>query len=173
LVTPLVFLLAAAATALQYVVPGWTEALARRPDELLTAPWRLLTALFVHVDGTVQIVVDFAAIAIVGTLAEWIFGRWRWLVLYFGCGILAGLIALAWEPSGGGSSIASAGLLGGLAGFAVLHRPPWPFQPRLGGAVILALGFGLAVTADIHGPPILAGALLGLILGARPPAVRS
>ncbi|MFE3258454.1 hypothetical protein ACFXPS_21775 [Nocardia sp. NPDC059091] len=52
---------------------------------------------------------------VLGTAAEQVFPRWRWLVQYFGVGLVVEFIAYVWQPVGGGNSIADCGLAGGLA----------------------------------------------------------
>jgi membrane associated rhomboid family serine protease len=86
------------------------------------------------------------------------------LVLYFVSGVLGEIFAYIWTPNGAGSSLAIAGVIGGLFAFTFLHR-----QEIRGFLSIFALcglvGAGvLSFYRDNHGPPILIGALLASVM---------
>jgi membrane associated rhomboid family serine protease len=103
------------ATGLQLIFPEILGALRRNPDALAAGEWwRMVTPLFVHSDGWVQIVLNLVGIALVGPLIERLFVSWRLLALYFVTGVLAETISYMWEPYGAGASIALCGLIGGL-----------------------------------------------------------
>ncbi len=105
----------AVATGLQLIYPEVLSALRRNPAALAAGEWwRMVTPLFVHADGWVQILVNLVGIAVIGPLVERLFGSWRWLALYFITGVIAEAISYAWEPYGAGASIALCGLIGGL-----------------------------------------------------------
>jgi hypothetical protein len=94
---------------------------------------------------------------VVGFLVERSFGAGRWLILYL-TGALAGELAgAAWQSEGAGSSVAICGLLGGLAVWLLWRRRP--IQPRIGGAFLLLGGVALTAIRNLHGPPLIAGAL--------------
>jgi rhomboid protease GluP len=143
-------------TGLQFRFPILLTSLRRNPGELANHEyWRLLTSLFVHNGGWRQIVFNFVAIAIVGTIVEHIFGTGRWLILYFTGGFIGQIAGLYWKPLGAGASVAGAGLLGALAVWMIWH-PLW--RTRVGGAVIILGACALIYFHDLHGPPLLAGA---------------
>jgi membrane associated rhomboid family serine protease len=166
---PWLTLAVAAVTAmvivLQTLLPGligaWQWDVARlREGEW----WRVVTGVFVHTSGPLQIVFNLLGLLIIGWLVEQ-----RWSHLAWACGAVAGVAAaevaaLWWHPVGGGISVA----LGGLVGLAVIgwlfdaRLPPWfrfgvPVLYLAGATYVVALG-------DIHGPPVFAGALVGLLL---------
>ena len=144
-------------TGLQFVFPSLLTSLRRVPNELTEHEyWRLLTSLFVHNGDWKGIAFNFTAIAIVGTIVERIFGTTRWLILYFIGGFVGQITGLYWKPVGAGASVAGAGLLGALAIWMVLH-PLW--RTRIGGAVIISGACTLTYFHDLHGPPLLAGAV--------------
>ncbi len=58
---------------------------------------------------------NLAFLAVLGAVAEQVLTRPRWLAHYFGVGLLAELVAYAWQPKGGGNSIAICGLTGAVA----------------------------------------------------------
>jgi membrane associated rhomboid family serine protease len=150
-------------TALEFVYPALLPSLQRTPSALaLHQWWRLFTPLFVHSDGLRQIAFNFPAILIVGILAERIFGPWRWLLIYFTCGLVGEIAGYAWQPSGAGASIAGAGLLGSLALWLLLKGKV--VQAKIGGAIILLGALILIYRRDIHGPPIVAGALIAFAM---------
>jgi membrane associated rhomboid family serine protease len=107
--------LAVVAAVLQYGVPSVVPVLERAPGELQAGQWwRLVTPLFVQTLGWYQVVTNLVTLAVVGVVAEQLFGRWRWAVL-FAAGTIGGQIAAyAWQEPGGGDSIAICGLAGGV-----------------------------------------------------------
>lgn len=120
--------------------------------------WRLLTPLLVHADGWKQIAFNFPAILIVGTLVERVVGFWQLVLVYLISGIVGEIAGLAWEPFGAGASVAGAGLLGALALLLAARNKSFPAV--FGAIVILGGATILTIAKDIHGPPILVGALL-------------
>jgi rhomboid protease GluP len=155
-----VFLITAIVTALQFAFPGMLEALRRDGAAFAQHEWwRLITPLFVNAEGWRQIAFVFPAMLIVGVLVERLFGNWRWLVLYFGGGIAGELAGYAWKPIGAGASVAVAGLLGALAAWLIMeNRRP---QGIAGGLFIVVGAIVLTCVKDLHGPPILTGAVMG------------
>jgi rhomboid protease GluP len=129
----------------------------------------------VHDEGWQQIAFNFTAIAIVGCLVEHIYGPWRWLLFYLAAGLTGEIAGYAWQPQGAGASVAGAGLLGALLIWLVTKAGlPWP--ARVGGGCGLLATLVLTIFRDIHGPPILAGALLAIqftIRSCRAAAVRT
>jgi len=92
-------------------------------------------------------------------LVERLFGACRWLGIYFACGVIGELAGYAWKPVGAGASVAGAGLLGAIAAWLLLeNRSP---QARIGGVIVLVSGTILTVFRDLHGPPMIVGALMG------------
>jgi rhomboid protease GluP len=163
IVTLAVVALTATSTALQFVFPGLLRILERRPGALAAHEyWRLITPIFFHPAGWQQIVVDFAALMILGAILEHIVGGGRWLVLYFAAGVAGEFAGFAWKPLGAGSSVAVCGLLGGLAAWLLRNRRSVP--SRFGGLVILTGALVLTTQHDLHGPPLLVGVVLGWVI---------
>jgi len=159
-VTIVVLLLTGVVTSSQFYLPSVLPLLERTPTALHNHEWwRLITPLFVHSDGWRQIAFNFAAIVVVGTFVERILGRWPWLLLYFTCGFIGETAGYAWKPSGAGNSVAGAGLLGALAIWLVTQTKT--VQGKSGGAILLLGGAILTCAKDLHGPPLLAGAVMG------------
>jgi len=150
-------------TGMQFVFPQLLFWLERNPSVFDQRQWwRLITPLFVHSGGWRQIAFNFPVILIVGILAERVWGSWRWLILYFVCGLIGELVACAWQPYGAGASVAGGGLLGSLAMWLLYKGRV--VQAYLGGTVILIGAVALVFVRDIHGPPILAGACIGFAM---------
>lgn len=146
-------------TSLQFAFPDIVPLLERTPSAIEQHQWwRLITPLFVHPEGWRQIAFNFSSILILGTLVERLFGAWQCLGLYFVGGFVGELAGYAWKPVGAGASVAGAGLLGAIALWLILGNRTT--QAASGGVIILVGGTILTVTRDIHGPPILAGALM-------------
>lgn len=101
------------ATVLSVVYPLILAVLRRDPEALAAGEWwRVVTPLFVQPDEWWQILVVFAGLLIFGAFTERLFGAARWLVLYFGSGIVGELAGYAWQPYDAGASVAVAGLMG-------------------------------------------------------------
>lgn len=85
-------------------------------------PWRILTALFVHV-GLVHLCFNLLLLGFAGILSERLFGHAAFAVLYLLSGIGGAVASLAWHPFyvSGGASGALFGIIGGLAAFRVFH----------------------------------------------------
>jgi membrane associated rhomboid family serine protease len=115
---------ATVAAVVQYAVPSVVPVLQRESGALEAGQWwRLVTPLFVQTLGWYQVVTNLVTLAVVGVIAERLFGRWRWVVL-FAAGTIGGQIAAyAWREPGGGDSIAICGLAGGAVIWLLAGRP--------------------------------------------------
>jgi rhomboid protease GluP len=123
--TSVVLCITIVVTGLQLIYPQVLSALRRNPDALAAGEWwRMVTPLFVHSDGWVQIITNLVGIAVVGSLVERLFASWRWLALYFITGVIAEAISYAWEPFGAGASIALCGLIGALLLWLFKYNQP-------------------------------------------------
>lgn len=160
-----VLLITAAVTGLQFPFPGILAALRRRPGALTDGEgWRLVTPLFVHADGWSQIIVNFISIAAAGVAVERLYGSLRWPVLYFIPGIVGEVAGFAWQPTGAGASFGAAGLFGGLLAWLLLRGGWVPWPARVWGPIWLVIAVVLIVVRDPHGPPIIAGAVIGTLM---------
>jgi rhomboid protease GluP len=137
--------------------------------------WRLLSAVFVHF-SLIHIAVNMWALWDVGRMMERVLGRWRFVVLYLGAGVVGNLVSLAMHGQprvSGGASGAIFGLYGALLAFLWRERrsiDPFDFRWLFVGALVfsalmLLLGFFLpGIDNAAHGGGLLAGALLGGLL---------
>ncbi|MEY9871963.1 rhomboid protease GluP [Streptacidiphilus sp. MAP12-33] len=163
---------------LQYTVPGLSDHLTRQPGALQDGQWwRMFTALLIQSSGLVQIVVNVAALAVAGPVAEWVLGPVRWLLVFFGSGVVANVVSEeGWSRHGGGCSVAICGLVGALAAACLLRADrigPEPVENRRRirqlGLAIPAAGVFLCAIRNNHGAGLLTGCALGLVIAAAWP----
>ena len=134
-------------------------------------PWRLLTSAFVHI-GLFHLAVNMWSLWNLGRIAENIFGRLSYLMIYLLTGISSSLLSVLLHPVGisAGASGAIFGVAGGLISALYLGKLPIPQQRRkaaLRSLVIVAvlnLGIG-AVTPFIDNAGHVGGFSLGLLIG--------
>jgi rhomboid protease GluP len=124
--------------------------------------WRLVTALVVQRGGFAGSIFNLVSLALIGSVAEHLWGTRRWVVIVVVGGILSEVVALAWQPIGAGNSVANFSLAGAVCVRCLTRRPS---RTALGTAC-LALGScaGLLLRRDIHGAAALIGAMTGLAL---------
>jgi len=148
-------------------VPHLTSRLERTPAGLHGDWWRTVTSLFVQDGGVLGAVSNLVFLVVLGAAAEQVLSRRGWLVHYFVVGLASEFAGYAWQPTGGGNSIAICGLTGGVA------VALWRRDPRLPGWVPTALmvwcGCLAATISDGAAlPAVMAGAIAGaLVRGAR------
>lgn len=140
--------------------------------------WRLGSALFLHF-GVIHLLLNMWALWDVGRLIEQLFGRWRFIALYLGSGVIGNLLSLAIQGNqavSGGASGAIFSLYGALLVFLLRERrqvDPGEFRWLFGAAsafIVLALVMGFLVPGidnAAHLGGLVAGALWGLVLARR------
>jgi len=161
-VTFLIFLVTVIITGLQFFFPALIPVLERTPEALAARQWwRLITPVFINPEGWRQITFNFLGIAIAGTMVERLFGGRRWLILYFVGGFVGEIAGFAWQPIGAGSSVAVCGLVGALVAWMLSRKR---FQLRFGGIILLTGSLILIALRDLHGPPLIAGTIMGLFM---------
>ena len=168
-------------TQLQLVTWGANFA----PLSLGLQPWRMLASNYVHI-GIIHIFFNMWCLWNLGRLAESIFDRWTYLLVYTASGIAGSLASLWWHPQGIGAGASGAifGLAGGL--IAVLYLGKLPFakealKPTLRSLLMFAaynLFFGLVPGIDnaAHLGGLAAGLAIGALLAAsvtEPPEIRA
>ena len=142
------------------------------PLTLTTQPWRLLTSTFVH-GGLLHIATNMWCLWNLGRMAENIFGRVSFLLIYLFTGISGSLLSVALHPSivSVGASGAIFGVAGALITALYFGRLPVP-KERLNAALrslvffaLINLSIGAAVPF-IDNAGHVGGLMLGLIIGA-------
>jgi membrane associated rhomboid family serine protease len=156
------FLAVAAMLPLVAAAPGLLPRLERNSALLQRGElWRAATALFVNDAPLSGIVFNLVILLVIGTVAELRLGTRGWLAVYLGAGVLTEFLALAWQPQGGGNSIAVFGLAGALAILPQSRSSPIGSIFLI---VAVAAGAGLLISRDIHGIGFLMGALIATVL---------
>jgi len=101
-------------TSLQYLVPEVLPALRRDLGGLRAGQlWRVVTPMFVQPNGIGQVLSNALVLLMFVPRAEKPYGRGV-LAIYFTAGILVNIERCFWDPTGGGSSSAAFGVIGGL-----------------------------------------------------------
>jgi rhomboid protease GluP len=157
-------------TALYHLgVGGLFVAVRRDPDALAAGQWwRLLSPVLVQPDNMGSVIGLAVLAAVVGTMSERVFGTARWTALFFVGALVGHGVGEFWQPYSGGISVAFCGPLGALAAHALLTlaRGSAPVTPPLvaGPTIILVSAIVLTAITDLHGPALLAGAVVGVIM---------
>ncbi len=174
--TGVVFVVTLGLGIAQLVHPPLYDAVVRDGARIDDGQWyRLVTGMFFQDGWALGLVFNLLWLAVLGMVAERVFGRARWLVLYFGCGLFGQFMSYVWlNPVGAGNSMCVAGLLGALA--VVALRPPAGVavapQVRWTAIALPVLAVVDTVAHDNHGLPVLLGMALALLLG-RPRVQRA
>jgi rhomboid protease GluP len=168
-------------TQLQLVIWGANFA----PLSLGSQPWRMLASNYVHI-GIIHIFFNMWCLWNLGRLAEHIFDRWTYLLVYTASGIAGSLASLWWHPQGIGAGASGAifGLAGGLIAVLYLGKLPLAkeaLKPTLRSLVMFAaynLFFGLVPGIDnaAHLGGLAAGLAIGALLAGsvtEPPDIRA
>ncbi|MDF2260606.1 rhomboid family intramembrane serine protease [Streptantibioticus ferralitis] len=156
-------------TAAQFAFPTVLEHLERDGAAFDDGQWwRLLTAVLVQSSGWIQAAFNFAALTVVGPIAERVIGPGRWLAAYMLSGLAEnGVSAAGWSPHGAGSSVAICGLVGAMAALHLLRGDRWSF--RRGFALLIPIaGVALCAVSNNHGVGLLTGCALGAVAAALP-----
>jgi rhomboid protease GluP len=149
--------------------------------------WRLLTAMFLHGDGTVKgtllhLAMNLFALFQLGSLYEIMFGTRRFVLVYFLTGLAASIASVLHIT---GSSVGASGAIFGILGafiFSVWRSPRWRHD-RIARSIVKQCLFWMVANIVIglnvpqidnaaHIGGLVAGMLLGAILPqpAPPPA---
>jgi membrane associated rhomboid family serine protease len=157
-VTAVVFVITATTSVLQSLIPGMLGALERTPQGLHGDWWRTFTSLFVQDGGAAGTISNLAFLLLIGALAEQVLGTRRWLLCYFGAGLVGELAGYAWQPRGAGNSVAICGLAGALT-VALLAGTR---VPRL--VPMMLLYWSGALLASRWGPGLLLVCVAGAVV---------
>lgn len=135
---------------------------------LFGEPWRLLTAAFLHAD-VLHLFFNMYGIMICGVYLEQLLGKWRYLLVYVSCAIVASLGSLWWYDIT--PSIGASGALFGLFGFIftlLLRRFLPPVERR---ALLISIGIYIALrlslvffTSHIDHAAHISGLLTGMLV---------
>jgi len=174
LLTAAVFLVTLACGIAQLVHRPLYEFVVRDASRIDEGQWyRLLTGMMFQDGRSSGLIWNLLLLAVFGTVAERVFGRRRWLILYFGCGWFGQFMSYVWlNPVGAGNSMCVAGLIGGLATMVLVasHRygVTLPVQLRILASAVPVLAVVDTILHDNHGLPCLLGMALGFLLLPHP-----
>ncbi len=163
--TGVVFTITAISNLTQFAVHGTLAHLERSPAGLHGDWWRTATALFVQDGGVVGTLSNLAFLVALGAVAEQAISRPRWLICYFGAGLVGELAGYAWQPHGGGDSIAICGLAGAIAVALWRHDDRLPIFAQA--PVLFWCG---ALLSGLWYPLLIVGLAAGIL--SRPAADR-
>ncbi len=116
--------------------------------------WRLVTSMFVHT-GTLQLLVNAAALVQLGLILERLVGHATFAAVYFAAGLLASLVSLSDYPMGISSGASGAifglyGLLLASSAWTAVTRPATAPVERPPAARMTTFGFNDLSQADVH-----------------------
>lgn len=130
--------------------------------------WRLFAACFVHGSG-IHLLVNLFALAMIGPLAEFLWGRRRLLVIYVLSGLAGNCLAMALHPQHAvvGASGAIWGVLMSLVVWFIVFRSHLPGDVAIDAArrltVAIGVNIGLSFLPGISWEAHLGGATVGFI----------
>jgi len=139
---------------------------------LLAQPWRMLASNYVHI-GILHIALNMWCLWNLGILAEQIFDRWTYFLVYTFCGITGSLVSIVLHPIrvGAGASGAIFGMAGAL--ISALYLGHLPIHPSALKSTLKSLlsfaGYNLffgAVVPAIDNSAHIGGLVCGLAMGA-------
>ncbi|WP_080874610.1 rhomboid family intramembrane serine protease [Oceanobacillus timonensis] len=123
--------------------------------------WRFFTSMFLHL-GFFHLIMNMLALFYLGTAIERIFGRARFLIIYFLGGLLGSIASFAFSINiSAGASGAIFALFGALLLFGLIYKQI--FFQTMGMNIILILGINLVLGFSV--PEIDMGAHLGGLAG--------
>jgi membrane associated rhomboid family serine protease len=165
LLTAATLTITAGFTASRLAGHGLERTLRRDPVEMIHGQvWRLFSPTLVQTDHSVAVVIAaLAGCAAVGALGEQVFSRARWLGLYFLGALVGHGLGEVFQPYQGGTSVAFAAVLGGLASHALARGADLPKPIRIEAALAIAGAVLDTCLRDIHGLPFLAGLALAAL----------
>lgn len=139
---------------------------------LVAQPWRMLTSNYVHI-GILHIALNMWCLWNLGILAEQIFDRWTYFLVYTFCGITGSLVSIVLHPMrvGAGASGAIFGMAGALISALYLgHLPihPSALKSTLK-SLLLFVGYNLFIGRMIKlidNSAHIGGLVCGLAMGA-------
>jgi membrane associated rhomboid family serine protease len=133
--------------------------------------YRLVTSMFLHANF-LHIGLNMWSLYVVGVIVERVFGARRYLILYFGTGIIAGITQAVLTPNVAaiGASGAIFGIFGAFGAFILLRRRALgPAANAMIGQWFFFVAINLIFSATVPGIALydhVGGLVSGLVLGA-------
>jgi rhomboid protease GluP len=141
---------------------------ALHPLLVWSEPWRLVSAVFVHL-GVLHLLMNMGALASWGAALERTLGSPRFVITFVGTGIVGFVVSVAWSLFGYGAFALTAGASGGLFGLmsfdvGYLYKagdPGW--KQALIRAVVFTVLMGLI--ASVNNAAHIGGGVAGAVFG--------
>ncbi len=130
---------------LQILIPRFTNLFLLSQEEYLQL-WRFVTSIFLHGD-ILHLLYNIFALALFGSILEKLIGGKRFLIVFFGIGILANIIAVNFYSS----SLGASGAIFGVIGTLIMVMP-----------MLIVWAFGLPMPIFIAGILWVAGDIIGV-----------
>lgn len=130
IITPILIAICVIMFALMYILGNGSENVGTlllfganyKPLIQIGQVWRLATSIFLHI-GIIHLIVNMYALFIIGKQLEGLIGRWKYLLVFLGSGIIGSLLSAVLHTSvSAGASGAIFGLLGSLLYFGYHYR---------------------------------------------------
>lgn len=152
----------------QVLFPGVTDSFKLVSADMLTRPWIIVTAIFLH-GGLAHLLLNMFALALFGSILETVVGWKKFLLIFFTTGIIANIGASFLYPASLGASGAIFGIIGALA----MARPTmvvWVLgvpAPMVIAALVWAIQdvVGLFVPSNVGNLAHLMGLGVGVLMG--------
>ncbi len=141
---------------------------ALHPMLVFDEPWRLLSAVFVHL-GFLHLLMNMAALVSWGAAIERTLGSARFVITFVGTGFLGFVVSVAWSIFGWGTLALTAGASGGLFGLMAFdvgylykqRNPAWK-QALIRSVVFTVL---MALLGPVNNAAHIGGGIAGMIFG--------
>lgn len=103
--------------------------------------WRLASCMFLHL-GIAHLLCNCYAIYVYGPIVEKLYGRWRFILIYFISGLSGSILSYAFSPT---ASVGASGAIFGLIGCMFYFRERYPdiFKRIFGRTLFIVLGVNL------------------------------
>ena len=152
---------------IQLIIPGFTESMLLDQSKSLEI-WRFVTSIFLH-GSFAHIFSNMFALVLFGLILENIIGGRNFILVYFGTGIFANLIAINFYPS----SLGASGAIYGILGVLIMLRPKmvvWafglPMPMFIAGILWVGAGvMGVFMPSNVGDIAHLSGIGFGILLG--------
>lgn len=149
-------------------IPGFTGTFVLNELALDGQVWRFFTSIFLH--GSIShLLYNLLALFFFGIAVEKLIGSKRFLLVYFGSGIIANIISINFYPS----SLGASGAIMGIIGVLTIIKPMmivWAFGlilPMFIAAILWIIGdvFGVFFPSGVGNIAHLSGIGVGVIVG--------
>ncbi|HXB92307.1 MAG TPA: rhomboid family intramembrane serine protease, partial [Puia sp.] len=130
--------------------------------------WRLITSMFLH-GGLMHLVSNMYGLILVGVFLEPVLGKAKYVLIYFGTGILASVASLWWHPAtvSIGASGAIFGLYGTFLALIIMKVYPKQFGKSLLPLILIFIGYNIlmGLTGGVDNAAHIGGLVSGFIIG--------